>query len=107
MRAGRLRHLINIERRAAGYDDRGHPNKAFAVIARKIRAEVLALNGRELERARQTVAEVTHQITIRLPQDINVKDKIVFGEKVFNVRSVIPDIRDDEAIVYCVEEVPK
>lgn len=107
MRSGRLRHIIDIQRRAAGYDDRGHPNKTFANIGRNIRAEVIALNGRELERARQNVAEVTHQVTIRLPQDIDVKDKIVFGAKVLNVRSIIPNTKDDEAVVYCVEEVPK
>jgi SPP1 family predicted phage head-tail adaptor len=107
MRAGELRHVINIERRAMAFDDLGHEQQAWKVIARNVRARVEELAGRELERAKQLVAESTHRVTIRIPQDVKTSDRIVYRGRVIEIRSRSENELGTLCDLLCVEEIAK
>lgn len=102
MRAGRLRHRIAIERRPTDYNALGHEQAAWRVITQNHPATVSELTGRELERARQLVAEVTIRITTRRSPATS-EDRIRFGKRVFQVLSVTNDETATEQTILCVE----
>jgi SPP1 family predicted phage head-tail adaptor len=102
MRAGQLRHRIAIERRPVEYDERGHESADWTTIQRDIPAKVSELSGRELERARQVVAEASIQITTRRTVATS-KDRVRFGQRLFQIGAVIPDERRTEQTLYCTE----
>lgn len=102
MRAGKLRHRISIERRPVEYDNRGHETGSWKVIQRGLYCTVVELSGRELERARQIVAEVTIQITTRR-SSAKSTDRIRFGERIFEVMAVTTNEIGTEQTIFCVE----
>lgn len=101
MRSGKLRHRIQIQRRAVEYDRRGHEMRVWQPIA-TVWAEVKELSGRELERARQVEAEVTVQVTTRAT-DLLTTDRIVFKTRVLEVASAVTDTLDTERVCLCTE----
>ena len=107
MKAGQFRHVINIERRAMSFDDLGHEQESWKVIARNIRAKVEELSGRELERAKQLVAESTHSVTIRIPQDVTTSDRIVYNNRILEIRAKPKNEKETLCFLLCVEEPPK
>jgi SPP1 family predicted phage head-tail adaptor len=104
MKAGKLRHRIAIERREVAYDDLGHETQSWQPIA-TVWAEVKELSGRELERARQIVAEVTVQVTTRAA-DLLTSDRILFKSRVLEVASAVADTVNTERICLCTEVKP-
>lgn len=78
VQVGLLRSRVNILRRTDETQNaRGQYTGEFAAVASGIPARVVELSGRELERAKQIVAEATHQITCRaITQGITPKDRI-------------------------------
>lgn len=90
MQAGKLREVISIERRQQSYSTLGHEMGTWKTISSKVRAMVEELNGRELERARQQVAEATIRITIRLPQDVTSLDRVSYKGRTIQIGSVTP-----------------
>ena len=104
MRAGLLRHIINIERRVAAFNDLGHESNSWKRIAAKIRCRVEELSGRELERAKQQVAETTHRVTLRIPQDCETTDRFIYNGKILKIASRTEDEMGSEAIFLCVRE---
>lgn len=99
MNPGRLRDLVTIQNRAAGVDGYGQPNGAWQNVT-TCWARVDELDGRELVNAREVVGEVSARVTMRgFPNwrtRIKQTSRIVFGERTFEVLSVInPDGRND------------
>lgn len=101
MRAGRLRHRVTIERREADYDRRGHESEAWSPFL-TVWAEVNELSGRELERAKQLVADATVQVTMRT-SNIESTDRIRFKGRIFQIASVIADMVNTTRICLCTE----
>lgn len=102
MRAGRLRHRITIQRREQNYDDLGHEQGDWKTIAAGHPALVEDLSGRELERYRQIVAEVTTRITTRRSA-ANFKDRILFRGRILNVLSETYNEIETEQEILCAE----
>jgi SPP1 family predicted phage head-tail adaptor len=104
-RAGRLRHRLTIQRRSDGvYDELGHEANDWQTVG-CVFAEVRDLAGRELERARQTVAEVSVSVTIRHFELLKPTDRFVFGKRVLNIGGIVdPENLKEEQIVLCVEQ---
>ena len=84
MRAGELRHRVEIQRASsAPQDSYGQPIPVLATIA-TVWAAIRPLTARELLAAQQVQAEVSHKITIRYT-DIKHTDKMKFGTRLFSV----------------------
>lgn len=101
MKAGELRHRIEIKRRQVAYDNLGHEQEAWTSIA-TVWAEVKELSGRELERARQLVAEATIQVRTRA-SGMLATDRVLFKNRTFDIASVIADTVDTERTCLCTE----
>jgi len=103
MNAGKLRHVITIQSLSATADDLGGLTSR-TVFADNVRASVAALQGRELYKAQQVVAEVTHMIDIRWMAGVQAKMTILFNGRLFEIVAVLnPDERTKELHLLCLE----
>lgn len=106
MRAGRLRHLIELQS-DQGTEQRadGSPIASWETVA-KTWAEIKPLSGRALDRAMQVVGKVSHEITMRYLPSVNKKLRVRFGERIFGISAVLnTDERNIELKLLCSEAV--
>jgi SPP1 family predicted phage head-tail adaptor len=83
-----FRHRITFEKEVKTSD--GH--KGFTVTWQPVAvawASIEPLSGREYFFAHQITTEVTHRIRIRYREDLNTKMRIILGERVFSIESMI------------------
>lgn len=90
MEAGKLRHYVQLQRVTVKADARGDQVKEWETLANAW-AEVLELSGREYVQAAQVMADLTAQIRLRARPDLRLtpKDRVKFGERIFDIRHVI------------------
>ena len=68
-------------------------------------AKVSPLSGRELERAREVVANATHEVKTRYRDGINSQKRLRHDNRILNIENVRDmDERNRELIMICVEE---
>ena len=68
-------------------------------------ASVVPLSGRELERAREVVANATHEVKMRYRDGVNAQKRIRHDNRFLNIESVRNvDERGRELVLTCVEE---
>ena len=95
MQAGRLRHLIRIERPVQTRSgDRGGYTTTWQTVVDDLPADVIPLSGRELLAAQSTQSEITTRCTIRWRDDLNATMRVVHtccGGAVHNIRAILPD----------------
>lgn len=89
MQSGALRHRVELQRVTVAADSHGDQVKSWATLA-EVWAEVLDLTGREFVQASQVMADVTVQVRLRGRADFRLtpKDRIVFGDRTFDIRHV-------------------
>lgn len=104
MQAGKLRHRITIQRRIVAYDAMGHESRTWQPLESRF-SEVKDLSGRELERARQLVPEVTTQITLRRSNALHT-DRILFRGRILQIASITNDEIGSEQTILAVEIKP-
>ena len=90
MRAGRLRHLIRIEREVEprDADDMGGYALAWETVVDLLPAAIDPLRGQEAIAGQQIEAQLTHKITTRYYPGIQPDMRVVFDSRIFNIRSV-------------------
>ena len=114
IRAGKLRHAIQIINLSTQVDQFGGPVTADATVFATVRASIEALSGRELYQAQQVVAEVTHLVTIRWMAGVKAKMDVWFAEGIgsptvittrqFQIMHVDnPDEQHHVLLLYCIE----
>lgn len=89
MRAGRLRHRVELQSLDQVQDSFGEQVKSFTTYA-TVWAEVNPLKGKEIEAAQQIFAEAECKIVIRYDERVTETDKIVFDGQDYE----IGDVRD-------------
>ena len=106
MRAGLLRQRIDLyEDAAASRDDAGEPIETPRLVLRAVPAAVRELTGRELERARQLVAEATVEVRIRWRADVTSANWIMLGARRLDIGSALDaDGRQRELVLLCTEQ---
>ncbi len=68
-------------------------------------AQVSPLSGTELERARQVVANATHEVTVRFNDFVTARKRFVFKNRELNIENVRNiDERGIEMVCLCVEQ---
>ena len=104
MRAGKLRHLVSIERATKTRGDYGEEIEVFAEIS-KAWAGIDTGSGSETIQGGQADAKSTHEIIMR-HTDVNNSDRINHNGRIFNIKHIDNrEGRDIELKITAVEDV--
>ena len=104
MRAGRLRHPIDIQAATETRNAHGDVVPEWATIVRR-RAAIVPLVGRELMEAKQINSRTTHRLLMRYWADLTPSHRIVHKDRnlnIISIRNLDEAGRDME--VMCVED---
>lgn len=104
MRAGELRHRLQIQEVSEAQNTFGEPEKLWATIA-TVWGRVHPILGRERFTAQQVQADVTHEITIRDRTDVAPVNRIRFGDRYFNIHEVRRPAERNISLVIMAKEV--
>ena len=105
MDAGKLDKLINIEQRTLTQDLSGQEVELWVSIA-IVYANIKPLIGRDYLASKQTVDELSHDVTIRYRRGIKPKMRISFLSRKFEIFGVIdPEEKREWLYLKCREVV--
>lgn len=103
MRAGRLRHQVEIQQYTATRDAAGQEIRDWTEFA-TVRADVMPLSGREFFDAAQYNVEISHRVRIRYRPGVTTKMRVIHEGRVLDIEYVInKDERDRELHLMCIE----
>jgi len=103
MRAGKLRHLVELHKPATATDDIGDSRPVFTKVGRAY-AEIKPATGDEKLIAAQTRGAVSHTIQLRYHAGVTARWRVVWRGRVFELGSAInEDERNRTAIYEAVE----
>ena len=106
MRAGKLRQRLVIQAATETKNDFGEPIKTWADWA-TVWGAVEPLRGRELWAAREKQARLDTRIRIRYREGVTPKMRVVFGDHIYEIDSVIDEeMRHANLQLMCWEVVP-
>lgn len=104
MRAGALRHVVELQRRTTSVTDHERSD-AWSTFA-KVRAEKRDPKGSEVVAAVQTQSEMTVEFRIRYREDVTPRDRLVWRGRVFGIRAVAnTDHKFRTLSLHCIERV--
>lgn len=107
MQAGKLRHVVELQRVAVALDSHGDEAKTWTTLA-TVRAQVWPLSGREFVAAQTAQAELTTRIDIRARADLALtpKDRVKWGTRTFDIRHIVDvGARGREYQLLCTERI--
>ena len=90
MRAGKLRHLVTIERQDTTVNEYGEQVVAWVEFAQRW-AAIEPLSAREFLAAQQTQSEVTTRITLRTLPGLLPSMRITCNGTVYNMAGILSD----------------
>jgi SPP1 family predicted phage head-tail adaptor len=103
MRIGDLRHRVTLQKKTITEDALKQQSEAWVSVA-TVWAAVEPLSGREYFAAKQVNAEISVRITIRYRKGITPDMRVVFGDRAFEVLSVVnPKERCESLVLMCRE----
>ena len=104
MRAGALRHRIEIQRNDGIRDpDSGEIIPGWTTVAR-VWAEVVDLSGREFWDSQQVQSEISTRVRIRYRDGIEPTMRVIHGDRTLEIQAVLdPDGRRRELHLMCRE----
>lgn len=104
MKSGKLRHQVTIQSKADTTDLFGGPVDVWTDTALNIWASVEPLSGRELVAAQSVNAETTTRITMRYRSGVVAANRIIFGNKFYNIQSVVdPELKHEQLVIMASE----
>ena len=105
MSAGRRDKRVTIQRQVTTQDSAGQVNNSWSVTA-TVWASIAPVTAREFFVASGERAEVTHRIGLVYGPTVVPRDRIVYGSRIFDIRSVLnTDERNRELLLMCTEHV--
>jgi len=105
MRAGSLRHKITFQQLTVANDTWGHSAETWTDQVTTY-AALWTLRGTERMESLKLDNEITHKIRVRYKRDLNPKMRIKFGERYFNILSMVdPDERHIYYEIMASEEI--
>ena len=102
------RHSVNIKRPSTTVGDRGQITGNPTTVAADVPCSIEPLGGRELELAKQIVANATQRVMFYTGDDwnLNTKDFLLFGTRRLNIGHIsYADEVELEAVCLCAEAV--
>ena len=107
MRAGRLKHIIDIQSPPDPTitDEYGEPSQEWTTVAEGIRAGVEPLTGKEVFKFHKDQTETPVRIIIRFIEGITAGMRVVFNGTYLEITAKPhnPDMRNRELYLTCVE----
>lgn len=100
MAAGKLRHRVTIEQRAAGQDAAGQPATTWVPVA-TVWANVRHQNGLEAIKAGADTSLVKASIRIRHRSGLNAGMRVVFEGAAYDIKALLPDGRRQYLDLVC------
>lgn len=93
MRAGILRDRVTIQRPLSVQDQETGEQvlAAWESVIEKLPAGISYLSGKELIAAQAEQSEIMARITIRFRSDIDSTMRVLLGDKIFDIKAVLPD----------------
>lgn len=106
MRAGPLRHRVEVQQATETADAHNQAVQTWSTVAERW-AEIRPATGRETFDGQAPVADVTHQITMRhYDRTLTPKFRIKDGARIFNIVSAVNfDERNRRTVIQAREEV--
>ena len=105
MRAGSLRHKITFQQLTVANDTWGHSAETWTDQV-TTHAAIWTLRGVERIESMKLDNEITHKIRVRYKRGLHPKMRIKFGERYFNILSMIdPDERHIYYEIMASEEI--
>ncbi len=102
--AGRLRHELSLQKRIKNRTESGEQVYTWKTYS-PVRAEVKNVNGDERIFGLQIIPESTHAVITHYRDDVDVKDRFIFGTRRLNViLPVDPTGERRELVCFCREE---
>ena len=110
--SSRLRHRLVLQQEVRTPDESGGFTREWQDVA-ALWAEVIPLGGSESRQnmaskeffmAGQLQAQVSHRVLLRYRDGVTTAMRLVFGERVFNIRSVISPHEGREQLELLVQE---
>ncbi len=88
IRAGKLRHRVDIQVETLTSDGMGGFSSAWASVSgmSSVPAQIMPLSSKEQLDAMKLESVITNKIRIRYRAGITSKHRIVFGSRIFNVK---------------------
>lgn len=107
MRAGRLRHRVEIQQQVATRDAFNTPVNQWTTVA-SVRAAVEPLLGREFYQSQQVNAEVTTKVTLRNRDGILPRMRVLYDGRWYDIQSIqrVREVRH-EMVLMCNELVER
>lgn len=103
MRAGTLRHLVELQSPSLAQNAYGEPIESWTTYA-AVWAAIRPLSAVETPQAPQATPIATHQVTLRYTTGVTSGHRIKFGTRYLNVESVLnTDERNRELLLQCRE----
>lgn len=87
-RIGDLRLRVTLQAEGATSDDGGGYVSSWEDIA-SVWAQIVPLTGNEVFVHARVEAHVTHRITMRYRSDVTTAMRLIYQERVFNIRAVL------------------
>jgi SPP1 family predicted phage head-tail adaptor len=107
LHAGRLRHVLTLQRENASQDANGESVPSWTNVSTGVWGEILFVNGSEQTQAGQTVATNSVTITVRKRSDVTItpQHRWLWNGKVFNIISAVdPTGIGEELICQCIQD---
>ncbi len=105
MRAGRLRHLVDIQQKSVTRNTFGEEVVVWASFADDIWAAVEPIRGQEFIALRQQGSELSTRIRCRYVPGVTPSMRVRFGDEAYEIQEVIsPHERDRELELLCVKD---
>lgn len=104
MRAGKLRHRLNIQLQSETVSSTGQRTKTFTTIGQTF-AAIQPVSGTESAKNDKVSGDVSHVITMRF-QALSIANRLQFGSRIFEIISVLnKDFLDKEMTVMVKERI--
>ena len=105
MQAGKLNKRITIKQQSTIQNSYGEPENSWITFA-TVFASINPILGREYFASDVVNAEISAKINIRYLPGLHPKMKIVFGDKEYNIKSIINvSEKNKELILMCKEVI--
>lgn len=91
VRAGRLRHRVDIEDQVSAQDSDGAQSFEWLTVASNIPADIVDLTGRELFAAQAVQSKTTVRIKLRFWAGLTDRMRIVHRDTVYNIEGIVHD----------------
>ena len=103
MKIGKLRHRVSLQSSTATANEFGEKIAAWSAYA-TVWAEIMPLQGRELENAQQISEKCDYEIFIRYNANVLSTHRVIYGSRTFEIQAVLNiNERNEKLKLICTE----